>query len=115
MPLAISHAGCFIHKMNIPTNEYLRYYGKAFKEAQSQVPNLGWAYRKETAVTTWEVSFLAVQHQDEEAASLLLSCSYLNRNEIFERLWEDEQSDVGAQLKCKFAPLGIFLQRHMLI
>lgn len=102
MPLAISHAGCFIHEMNISVDKYLRYHDRDFKEAQSQIPKLGWAYRNDTAVTTWEVSFLAVQRQDEEAASLLLACSYLNPNEIFERLWEDdEQLDVGVQLERK--------------
>ncbi|KAK6350994.1 hypothetical protein TWF718_004173 [Orbilia javanica] len=102
MPLAISHAGCFIHEMNISVEKYLHYHDKAFKEAQSQIPKLGWAYRNDTAVTTWEVSFLAVRQQDEEAASLLLACSYLNPNEIFERLWEDdEQLDVGVQLQRK--------------
>ncbi|KAK6521279.1 hypothetical protein TWF506_001502 [Arthrobotrys conoides] len=101
MPLAISHAGCFIHIMNISVDEYPKYYERAFKVAQSQVPDFGWAYGNETAVTAWEVSFLAVQHQDEEAASLLLSCSYLNRNEILERLWVDGQSDVETELKQK--------------
>ncbi|KAF3186427.1 hypothetical protein TWF788_003288 [Orbilia oligospora] len=72
MPLAITHAGCFIHEMNIPVSEYLRYYDKAFKEAQSKIPKCGWAYREDTAVTTWEVSFLEVKKQNEEAASLLL-------------------------------------------
>ncbi|KAF3219218.1 hypothetical protein TWF191_008012 [Orbilia oligospora] len=111
MPLAISHAGCFIHIMNIAVDEYPRYYERAFKIAQSQVPDLGWAYGNETAVTAWEVSFLAVQQQDAEAASLLLSCSYLDRNEIFERLWEDgESTDVAAQLeqKKKFSLLASY-------
>ncbi|KAK6361769.1 hypothetical protein TWF730_005483 [Orbilia blumenaviensis] len=110
MPLAISHAGCFIRTMNISVDEYLKYYEKAFKEAQSQVPRLGWGYRNDTAVTTWEVSFLAIQKQDKEAASLLLTCSYLNPNEIFERLWEDDQSDVKAILekKKKFSLLASY-------
>ncbi|KAK6502898.1 hypothetical protein TWF481_007939 [Arthrobotrys musiformis] len=106
MPLAINHAGCFINTMNISIDGYLKYYNKAFKEAQSQVPKFGWNYRDETAVTTWEVSFLAVKSQDEEAASLLLSCSYLNRNEIPEYFWEigedgEWEENVDAQLKQK--------------
>ncbi|KAF3162931.1 hypothetical protein TWF751_010541 [Orbilia oligospora] len=102
MPLAISHAGSFIHEMNISVDKYMDYYDKAFREAQSQIPKLGWAYRNDTAVTTWEVSFLAVQQQDKAAALLLLACSYLNPNEIFERLWEDDgQADVKVQLQLK--------------
>ncbi|KAF3216252.1 hypothetical protein TWF192_004122 [Orbilia oligospora] len=103
MPLAITHAGCFIHEMNIPVSEYLQYYDKAFKEAQSKIPKCGWAYREDTAVTTWEVSFLEVKKQNEEAASLLLTCGYLNPNEIFENLWEaeDEQPDPEFQIQQK--------------
>ncbi|EGX51207.1 hypothetical protein AOL_s00054g583 [Orbilia oligospora ATCC 24927] len=103
MPLAITHAGCFIHEMNIPVSEYLRYYDKTFKEAQSKIPKFGWAYREDTAVTTWEVSFLEIQKQNEEAASLLLTCGYLNPNEIFEDLWEaeDEQPDPEFRIQQK--------------
>ncbi|KAK6534423.1 hypothetical protein TWF281_005748 [Arthrobotrys megalospora] len=110
MPLAISHAGCFIHEMNIPAIEYLKYYDKAFKQAQSQVPEAGWDYRNDTAVTTWEVSFLAIQEQNKEAASLLLTCSYLSPNELLERLWEDEELDVDLQLqqKRKFSLLASY-------
>ncbi|KAF3316052.1 hypothetical protein TWF173_002830 [Orbilia oligospora] len=103
MPLAITHAGCFIHEMNIPVSEYLRYYDKTFKEAQSKIPKFGWAYREDTAVTTWEVSFLEIQKQNEEAASLLLTCGYLDPNEIFENLWEaeDEQPDPEFRIQQK--------------
>ncbi|RVD88414.1 uncharacterized protein DFL_002600 [Arthrobotrys flagrans] len=101
MPLAISHAGCFIHELNIPVSEYLQYYDKVFKEAQTKIPKIGWAYREDTSVTTWEVSFLEIQKQNEEAASLLLTCAYLNPNEIFETLWEDERSDAEFQIQQK--------------
>ncbi|KAK6507913.1 hypothetical protein TWF481_006334 [Arthrobotrys musiformis] len=102
MPLAITHAGCFIYELRIPVNEYLQYYDQAFKEAQSKIPRLGWAYREDTAVTTWEVSFGEIKKRNEEAASLLLTCGYLNPNEIFENCWEnEEQSDLQAQIRSK--------------
>ncbi|KAK6512501.1 hypothetical protein TWF481_001385 [Arthrobotrys musiformis] len=111
MPLAISHAGCFISQVRIPLSEYPQYYDNAFKKAQSRVPKLGWFYQnhsleasqkfKHTAVTTWELSFFEIQKQDMEAASLLLTCSYLNPMEISEDLWEDEPFDEESQIQVK--------------
>ncbi|KAF3291533.1 hypothetical protein TWF970_000747 [Orbilia oligospora] len=89
MPLAISHAGCYINETKLPLEDYLSHYGKTFKAVQSRKPRFGWNYRNDTAVTTWEVSFSKIKEQDEEAALLLLVCSYLNPEEIFNNLWEN--------------------------
>ncbi|KAK6350000.1 hypothetical protein TWF696_006252 [Orbilia brochopaga] len=101
MPLAVSHAGCFIHESNISMGECLRYYEEAFMTVQSKIPRSAWNYRKDTAATAWELSFSEVQKQDEEAASMLLTCSYLNPNEIFENLWEGKSSDMEFRLRHK--------------
>ncbi|KAK6356045.1 hypothetical protein TWF718_000419 [Orbilia javanica] len=101
MPLAISHAGCFMHETKASASEYLRYYEGAFMTVQSRKPKLGWNYRNDTAATAWELSFSEVRKQDEEAASLLLTCSYLSPSEISESLWEDKGSDVESQLRQK--------------
>ncbi|KAF3231779.1 hypothetical protein TWF128_004494, partial [Orbilia oligospora] len=93
MPLAISHAGCYIHEAQLPLGNYLSYYNKAFMAMQSRKPRFGWNYRNDTAATTWEISFSRVEEQDKEAALLLLVCSYLNPEEIFDNLWEDELLD----------------------
>ncbi|KAF3186236.1 hypothetical protein TWF225_004760 [Orbilia oligospora] len=110
MPLAISHAGCFIHEMNIPVKEYLRYYDETFKQAQSRVPKIGWVYRNDTATTTWEISFLEVQRRNGSAAILLLACSYLDSSEISEALWESEWSDMEfiTQQKRRFSILASY-------
>ena len=71
----------------------MSYYDKAFMDVQSRKPRFGWDYRNDTAATTWEISFSCVEKQDREAALLLLVCSYLNPEEIFENLWEDEMFD----------------------
>src|SRR5690606_20150104 len=105
MPLAISHAGCFMHEANVSAGEYLRYYEEAFMTVQSRKPKLGWNYRNDTAATAWELSFSEIRRQDEEAASLLLTCSYLNPNEISESLWEDKGRDLESQLRRKFVSL----------
>ncbi|KAK6337052.1 hypothetical protein TWF718_009838 [Orbilia javanica] len=103
MPLAISHAGCFIHEAKIPLAEYLPYYEEAFMAVQSRRPRLGWDYGGEasTAATTWEISFSKIEEQDKEAAALLKTCSYLNFEEIPERFWVDGQSDTSFQLEFK--------------
>ncbi|KAJ6255791.1 hypothetical protein Dda_9472 [Drechslerella dactyloides] len=93
MPLAISHAGCYIREAKLPLEEYKAHYDKAFMTVQSRKPRFGWNYRKDTTATTWEISFSQIEKQDAEAALLLLTCSYLNPEEIFENLWEDEQLD----------------------
>ncbi|KAJ6255786.1 hypothetical protein Dda_9467 [Drechslerella dactyloides] len=74
MSLAIGHAGCYICEAKIPLGEYSSHYDEAF-------------------MSTWEPSFLQIEKQDAEAASLLLTCSYLNPGDIFENLWEDEPCD----------------------
>ncbi|KAK6502492.1 hypothetical protein TWF506_003073 [Arthrobotrys conoides] len=102
MPLAISHAGCFIHEAKVPLKEYLPYYDKAFMAVQSKKPRFGWNYRDDTAATTWEISFSKIEEQDKEAALLLLICSYLNPEEIFEDLWKDEQFNKNIQLECRY-------------
>ncbi|KAK6363277.1 hypothetical protein TWF730_000718 [Orbilia blumenaviensis] len=104
LPLAITHAGCFIHEMNIPMKEYLRYYDNTFKEAQSKIPKVGWLYREDTAVTTWEISFAEIQKQDEQAAAILLTCGYLRCNNIPETLWgsEDGKYDPVFEIQRKF-------------
>ncbi|KAF3109293.1 hypothetical protein TWF103_005170 [Orbilia oligospora] len=93
MPLAISHAGCYIHEAQLPLGNYLSYYNKAFMAVQSRKPRFGWNYRNDTAATTWEISFSRVEERDKEAALLLLVCSYLNPEEIFDNLWENELLD----------------------
>ncbi|KAK6334266.1 hypothetical protein TWF730_003480 [Orbilia blumenaviensis] len=107
MPLAINHAGCYINATKVPLEEYLSYYDKAFMTVQSKKPKFGWNYRNDTAATTWEISYSRVEEQDKEAASLLLVCSYLNPEEIFETLWEDEMID-KFEIKNKILLLGSY-------
>ncbi|KAF3164448.1 hypothetical protein TWF225_001662 [Orbilia oligospora] len=107
MPLAISHAGCYIHEAQLPLGNYLSYYNKAFMAMQSRKPRFGWNYRNDTAATTWEISFSRVEEQDKEAALLLLVCSYLNPEEIFDNLWEDELLD-NVEIKNKILLLASY-------
>ncbi|KAK6356806.1 hypothetical protein TWF718_001147 [Orbilia javanica] len=99
MPLAISHAGCFMYETKASAQEYLSYYDKRFMEIQKK-PRFGWNYH-DTVATTWEISLSAIEKQDREAALMLLACSYLNPEEISESLWEDTESDESFTLQNK--------------
>ncbi|KAF3150476.1 hypothetical protein TWF594_009120 [Orbilia oligospora] len=107
MPLAISHAGCYIHETKLPLRNYLPYYNKAFMALQSRKPRFGWNYRNDTAATTWEISFSKVEERHKEAALLLLVCSYLNPEEIFDNMWEDELLD-NVEIKNKILLLASY-------
>ncbi|KAF3926666.1 Nephrocystin-3 [Orbilia brochopaga] len=106
MPLAISHAGCYLHKTKLPVEEYISQYERSFMVVQSAKPQFGWNYRNDTAATTWEISFSQIQVKDNEAAQLLLLCSYLNPEEIFEDLWHVCFGDVETQLLPEILPRG---------
>ncbi|KAF3159962.1 hypothetical protein TWF751_000514 [Orbilia oligospora] len=105
MPLAISHAGCYIHETKLPLGDYLSYYNEAFTVVQSRKPKFGWNYRDDTAATTWEISFSKIKEQNKEAALLLLVCSYLNPQEIFDDLWGDKALE---KVKIKIIKFGVF-------
>lgn len=49
-----------------------------------RAPGEGWNYRKDTVLTTWEISFDAILRQVPEAASILQLCGFLYRDEIQE-------------------------------
>ncbi|KAF3934300.1 hypothetical protein ABW19_dt0205960 [Dactylella cylindrospora] len=106
MPLAISLAGYSIYRMALSINEYSEYYRIAFKKAQSITLE---RMSAKTTVTTWEVSFLAIQKQNEEAASLLLTCSYFNPDEIQESLWGvDHDVPKAIQIKKSLSLLASY-------
>src|ERR1700743_2288404 len=102
MPLSISHAGCFLRETKRNIREYLSFYDETFMTVQSRKSKLGWNYRNDTAPKTWEISFQAVKARDKDPASFLLTCSYLNPEEIYEELWEDEKPGNGTRIESKF-------------
>jgi tetratricopeptide (TPR) repeat protein len=83
-PLAISQAHAYIQARQIELKEYLRRYRTMFREVVRSKPREPWTYG-ETTFTTWEISFEAIKAENPEAADLLLLCSFLNSDDI----WED--------------------------
>ena len=98
MPLAIDHAGAFIHELQIPLSKYLSYYDTAFQKVHSGKPRLGWTYGERTAATTWEVSFKALESKSPMASEILLMCSFLNHEDIWDELfYKDETLQDGCK------------------
>jgi len=107
MPLAIDHAGAFIHKLHIPLPKYLPYYETAFATVQSEKPELGWKYRDETAMKTWEASFSVIENP--VASKILLMCSFLNHEDIWDDLFFNTKI---VDTECKKSPPSYFSVIH---
>ncbi|KAK6507640.1 hypothetical protein TWF481_006066 [Arthrobotrys musiformis] len=84
MPLAIIHAGYYINATKAPLADYLLHYDESFTTLQPKRPKFGRNYRADTAATNWEILYPKVEEQDTTAAPLLLVCSYLNPESVFE-------------------------------
>lgn len=66
-----------------PLHAFLPLFEENFKKTLSKKPPAAvWQYGEETVVTTWEISFEAIQESDPQAADLLLRCSFLASNDI---------------------------------
>jgi hypothetical protein len=83
LPLAIDQAGSYLSMLQKPLHTFLPLFEENFKKTLSKKPPAAvWQYGEETVVTTWEISFKAIQDRDPQAADLLLRCSFLASNDI---------------------------------
>jgi hypothetical protein len=83
LPLAIDQAGSYLFRLSKPLHAFLPLFENNFQTILSKrPPSAVWQYGEETAVTTWEISFKAVQDEDPQAAKLLLLCSFLANDDI---------------------------------
>jgi hypothetical protein len=83
LPLAIDQAGSYLSKLQKPLHTFLPLFEENFNKTLSKKPSQAvWQYGEETVVTTWEISFKAIQDSDPKAADLLLRCSFLASNDI---------------------------------
>jgi hypothetical protein len=86
LPLAIHQAGAYLRKLRKPLKDYLPLFEQNMKYILSKKPlDATWAYRGDTVFTTWEISFKAIQDVCPTSAELLLICSFLSNEDI----WED--------------------------
>jgi hypothetical protein len=85
LPLAIDQAGAYLQASMKPLKSYIPLFEQNFKFVSTRKPpNAVWQYRDETVFTTWEISFAAIKDKHEEAATLLLLCSFLANEDITE-------------------------------
>lgn len=87
LPLAIDQAGAYVAARQMPLQTYMevyeKHFGKIFKERPASPV---WSYRDQTVFTTWEISFQAIKAENEAAADLLLLCSFLSNEDIWEEM-----------------------------
>ena len=82
LPLAIDQAVAYLNRLSKPLRTFLLLFETNFKTALGKKPPTAvWQYGEKT-VTTWEISFEAIQAEDPRAATLLLLCSFLNNEDI---------------------------------
>lgn len=83
LPLAIDQAGAYLRTLSKPLHAFLPLFHANFKTAlNKKPPSSVWQYGERTVVTTWEISFEAVEKKDPKAAKLLLLCSFLFNKDI---------------------------------
>lgn len=83
LPLAIDQAGSYLSMLQKPLHAFLPLFEENFNKTLSKKPpSAVWQYGEETVVTTWEISFKAIQERDPQAANLLLLCSFLANDNI---------------------------------
>jgi hypothetical protein len=86
LPLAIHQAGAYLRKLRKPLKDYLPLFEQNMKYILSKKSlDVTWAYRGDTVFTTWEISFKAIRDVCPTSAELLLICSFLSNEDI----WED--------------------------
>ena len=79
--LAIEQAGAYIHASSVPIAKYLELYERDARQLFDETPAI-WYYRNDTALTTWEISFAALEKRDKLAAEILQLCGFLGRSHI---------------------------------
>jgi hypothetical protein len=66
-----------------PLHAFLPRFEESFNKTLSKKPpSAVWQYGDKTVVSTWEISFKAIQERDPQAADLLLLCSFLANDNI---------------------------------
>jgi|SRR5882762_7289493 len=84
LPLAVDQAAAYVAARQLDIVRYLPRYKQRFMGVMGEKPR-GKRNYKASVITTWEISFAAVQQENPQAAELLTTCSFLNNEDI----WED--------------------------
>lgn len=85
LPLALSQAGAYIaiHRSQQPFTTYLELFQRYPREILGQrARTADWDAKADTILTTWEISYIAVQERMPEASHILLICGNLAHENI---------------------------------
>ena len=114
LPLALAQAGSLIALSKISPGEYLKLYDSKRSEFLSKKPPTSlWQYRY-TVLTTWEVSFDAIEKQCPEAAQLLLVCGHYYSREIPFALFSNRSPEAGLRETTWAAAPPSSLKPHLI-
>lgn len=87
LPLAISQAGSYVSARQMTLSQYMKIYKNNFRNIFRGVPGGPvWSYRDRTVFTTWEISFKEIEAKNKKSAELLLLCSFLHNEDIWEEM-----------------------------
>lgn len=87
LPLAVEQAIAYIGTTSIQLKQYLELYDRNAKALLEPKPPFS-NYRHETVLTTWEISFTAIQESHPKAAKILLYSGFLAKNDLFAELFQ---------------------------
>ncbi|RPB06363.1 hypothetical protein P167DRAFT_530999 [Morchella conica CCBAS932] len=85
LPLALVQAGAYISANRITLRSYINTFDAHFKLVFSDLPH-GSSYTQhdKTVFTTWQTSFDAIKRISRAASDLLIVCSFLSNEDIWE-------------------------------
>lgn len=87
LPLAIGQAGSYVAARQMSLSRYMKIYENNFSNIFRTVPGgPAWSYRDRTVFTTWEISFREIEAKSKASAELLLLCSFLHNEDIWEEM-----------------------------
>ncbi|KAJ6030963.1 tetratricopeptide repeat domain-containing protein [Penicillium canescens] len=88
LPLAIDQAGGYLTYSDSDLADFLPTYALHARSLLSQVPNDGMLGYKQSAFTTWEMSFERLQILSKKSAELLQVLGFINNQDICDRLYK---------------------------
>ncbi|KAJ4313299.1 hypothetical protein N0V84_009476 [Fusarium piperis] len=88
LPLAIDQACGYLVTSRTDIRDFLSTYRLHYKDLLSRVPSEGMLGYKDSALTTWEMSFGRLEFESPESASLLQHLGFMHCKDICEPLFE---------------------------
>ncbi|KAL8993511.1 MAG: hypothetical protein Q9188_007312 [Gyalolechia gomerana] len=95
LPLALATAGAYLNQSADSFDDYLELYNNSWSDL-SQHSRGPVDYEERTLYSTWNVSFQQVRSQDPVAAELLKLVAYLDNQDLWYGLFQQELNDAPA-------------------